>query len=197
MGTAGTATRQLILIRHGPTDRPGRLCGRTDVGLAADAVFPSAAALGSVDRLIVSPARRAVETAAGLWPGMARVEDARLWEQDFGAWEDMPYKELPDVGVLSRAELADLTGPGGESFRDVVARTRPAFEEAAQAAGTVAIVCHAGVIRAALASALEAEEAGMAFEIDHFSVTRLRCLDGGGYSIRSVNESLENGALAG
>lgn len=191
----GEAARELILIRHGPTDRPGRLCGRTDPGLEQGAAFPDASALGAVDTLWVSPAARAVQTAAGLWPGVPMHKDARLWEQDFGGWEDMPYTELPDVGVLSRAGLVDLTGPGGESFRDVVARTAPAFEEAAAQAGRIAIVAHAGVIRAALALALEAEEAPMAFEIDHFSATRLRCLEGGGFSILSVNETLGRAAL--
>lgn len=186
----GETTRQLILIRHGPTDRPGRLCGRTDVGLALDVSFPDASGLGAVDALWVSPAKRAVQTAAGLWPGVSMQQDARLWEQDFGGWEDMLYSDLPDVGVLSRGELADLTGPGGESFRDVVARTRPAFNEVAAHAGTVAIVAHAGVIRSALALALDAEEAALAFEIDHFSTTRLRCLADGGFSVMSVNETL-------
>ena len=184
------STGEIVLIRHGPTDRPGRLCGRTDVGLAADVVFPTAIGLGAMDRVLISPAKRARQTAAGLFPGVALQEDPRFWEQDFGAWENVPYGDLPDVGVLSRSDLADLAGPGGESFRDLVARVRPALRAAAPASGAIAIVAHAGVVRAGLAIALESDAHAMAFEIDHFSVTRLRCLVGGGFSVISVNETL-------
>ncbi len=181
---------ELILIRHGPTDRPGYLCGRTDVGLAEVSRMPTGAALRAVTRIWVSPAKRARATAEGLWPGLSLREDARLWEQDFGAWEGVAFSEVPDVGDLSGEALADMTPPEGESFRDVVTRVRPAFAEAAVVGGPLAIVAHAGVIRAALSIALNHVPTGLAFEIDHLSVTRLRCLPGGGFSIISVNGAL-------
>ncbi|MCV6593244.1 MAG: histidine phosphatase family protein [Silicimonas sp.] len=182
---------QLLLIRHGATASGGRLCGRTDVELS-EAGLDALAATGAqapVAQIFCSPAMRCRRTADGLWPGAERHEDARLWEQDFGAWENRLYTDLPDVGVLSRAELADLTGDGGESFRDLCTRVTPVLEEAAEAArqgGPVAIVAHAGVVRAGLALALGRLEEAMAFEIDNLSVTTLRCFEGG-LSIRAVN----------
>lgn len=185
---------ELFLIRHGPTDMPGHLCGRTDAGLAANVTFPQKFALGRVTSIWTSPAVRARDTAKGLWPGRNCRHDARLWEQDFGDWDGLAYADVPDMGELSGNALADLAAPGGESFRDVVTRVRPAIRAAADdalATGPVAIVAHAGVIRAALAVAMEDVAAALAFEVDHLSVTRLRCLPGGALTIISVNGALK------
>lgn len=123
---------------------------------------------------------------------MELIEDARFWEQDFGDWDGQPYDCLPDVGALSREELADLAGPDGESFRDLCARVEPALKALAELAGrkgSVAIVAHAGIVRAGLAMALGSVPDGLVFEVDPLSVTRLRCLTEG-FSIRSVNGHL-------
>ena len=56
-----SAATELILIRHAPALTGGRLCGRTDVdadlgdGTGARAL---ARALGAVERVVASPARR-------------------------------------------------------------------------------------------------------------------------------------------
>lgn len=183
------ARAELIVIRHGETDSPGTLNGRTDVGLAAR---PGPVAL-AVDVVWSSPARRARDTAAGLFPGMAVHADARLWEQDFGVWDGRAFADIPDLGALSQAELADLKGDGGESFREMVSRVRPAIEEAARLAqgedARIAIVAHAGTARAALAIAIGAEAAALAFQIAYLGATRLRCFPGG-FAVTSVNEVL-------
>lgn len=189
------ANTDLLLIRHAEADTEGRLCGRTDVGLSEAGERSLAELHGrgpEVETLIVSPARRCHMTAQALWPSLARAEDARLWEQDFGAWDGQFYAELPDVGTLSRDALADLAGPEGESFRDLCARAEPAIRSAAKMArqaGPVAVVAHAGIVRAGLSLALGGLSDGLAFEIDPLSVTRFRCLEDG-FSIRSVNEAL-------
>ncbi len=184
---------EVILIRHGATDRPGHLCGRTDVGMAEAPAMPEKSVMRDVGAVVASPARRAVETAVALWPGRSVQRDARLWEQDFGAWDGLAYADVPDVGALSRAELAAFAAPGGESFADVVARAEPALRDAGELAareGNVVVVAHAGVIRAALALAIGDIPGGLAFEIDHLSVTRLRWSAGHGFSVRSVNGTL-------
>lgn len=178
---------ELILIRHGPTDAPGRLHGRSDPGLAE---APARAAF-AVDAIRVSPARRARATAEALWPGTELREDARLWEQDFGDWDGLAYADLPDLGELGREALADHAPPGGESFAGMAARVATALREAgATAEGRVAVVAHAGTVRAGLALALGDTPAALAFEVDHLSATRLRCLPGGGFSVIAVNEAL-------
>lgn len=181
---------ELILIRHGATDAPGRLHGRSDPGLAS---VPDATGI-EVAAVWTSPARRARATAAGLWPGVDPREDARLREQDFGDWDGKPHADLPDLGPLSTSELADHAWEGGESFTAMAARVSPALSDAATAAreaqAAVAVVAHAGTVRAALALALGDVPAALAFEVDHLSATRLRCLGDGMFSIISVNGPL-------
>lgn len=180
---------ELILIRHGVTDSPGTLNGRTDVGLAET---PSQVSL-ELEALYVSPAKRAVATAKGLFPGVAQIEDPRLWEQNFGAWDGMPFADVPDVGPLSRDELAGLKAEGGESFAEMVARARSALVEIADVSlelgGLVGVVAHAGTVRAALAVAMGDVPGALAFEVAHLGATRLRVFEGG-LAVKTVNEVL-------
>ncbi|MBM3611355.1 MAG: histidine phosphatase family protein [Alphaproteobacteria bacterium] len=182
---------ELILIRHAPADTGGRLCGRRDVPLLdpdAPALLRLAERLSAVRRIVASPALRCRQTVAGLFPGRgAPPLDPRLWEQDFGAEDGRPHADVPDLGPLTTAELATRRPPGGESFANMVARVVPALEEvAAQGDGPVAIVAHAGTVRAGLARAMGAVPQALAFEIAPLSVTRLRCHPAG-WSVVSVN----------
>lgn len=178
---------ELILIRHGATEAPGRLHGRSDPGLA---VRPGPSSLG-VAAVWTSPALRARETAAALWPDVPACEDARLWEQDFGVWDGLPYSDLPDLGDLDRDALARHAPEAGESYLTMVARVLPALREAAEAAlsagGAVAVVGHAGTVRAGLALALADPSEALAFEVGYLAATRLRCLPGGRFAVISVN----------
>ena len=143
--------------------------------------------MGAVDHWRVSPALRCVQTAAALWPDQEPLQDARLWEQDFGAWEGVPFAALPDLGVLSGAALAAHRPPEGESFLDMSARVVPALLEVSALGGRVVIVAHAGVIRAALGLALGAAELGLAFQVAPLSLTTIIALPGGTFSIAGVN----------
>ncbi len=183
----------LLLIRHAPSRPPGRLYGRADARARTDGE-PGIAALRGllrrVERRVSSPARRCVETAAAIWPdGPPPGVDARLWEQDFGEWDGKPFTEIPDLGPLPPEQLAAHRPPGGESFDDLVRRAAPALREIAEAHrdAPIAIIAHAGTIRAALALALGANGPALAFEIAPLSVTRLRLLAGGGFSIGCTN----------
>lgn len=183
---AGPAT-ELILIRHAPARTEGRLCGRTDV--AADladvaALRALSAAVGPVGSLLSSPALRCRQTAGALWPGVPITVLAALWEQDFGAWEGVATRDLPDLGPLSREALAHHRPPRGESFGDVVARTGAAL--AAFGPGRSVAVAHAGTIRAALALALADPADALGFDIAPLSATRL-LRHGKDWSIGFVN----------
>ena len=190
-----TEATNLILIRHAPSDAGGRLAGQSDPA----ARFPEGEALARARasvaewvteaRLVASPARRCLETAAALFPGRPAAIDPRLWEQDFGDWEGLLPHELPDLGDLGRAELATHRPPGGESFLDMSARTTPALEELKKG-GTVVVVTHAGAIRAALGLALGDATAGLSFEIAPLSATMFLALTHGVWSIRFTNRAL-------
>lgn len=188
--TATDRQTEIMLIRHAPALTGGRMAGRRDVAADCSDALAFATlrgAVGVVDHWRISPARRCVQTAAALWPDLAPAQDARLWEQDFGAWEGIAFADLPDLGVLSGAELAAHRPPQGESFLDVYARVTPALQEACALGGRVVIVAHAGVIRAALGLALGAAELGLAFEIAPLSLTTLVALPGGAFSVAGVN----------
>lgn len=181
---------ELILIRHAPALTGGRLCGRTDVAADCGNGAPIAAlsaALGRPDRVVTSPALRCRQTAAALWPGAATTADAALWEQDFGDWEGRALADLPDLGALAASALADHRPPGGESFAELCARVQPALIGLAAGAGPVAVVAHAGTVRAGLALALGAPALALAFAVAPLSATRISAVPGGGWSIGAVN----------
>jgi alpha-ribazole phosphatase len=181
----------LLLIRHAPALNRGRLCGQTDVDAdCSDRARIAAlrAAIGDVDHVLTSPALRCRQTAGSLWPEISEpATDAALWEQDFGSWEGQAYADLPDLGFLGTAELAAHRPPGGESFSDLCARVTPPLIRAAGTGGRVAVVAHAGVIRGALALALGSVPVALVFEIAPLSLTRIRALPGGGWSVIAVN----------
>jgi alpha-ribazole phosphatase len=180
---------ELMLIRHAPAAAQGRLCGRTDVPLCR-APLPDLAALRrrtAPARRMSSPARRCRETAAALWPDADAEVDPRLAEQDFGDWDGLPLAEVPDLGPLSRDALAAHRPPGGESFRDLCDRVHPALAAMAGGPAPVAVVTHAGVVRAALALALGDPAAAIAFDVAPLSLTRLLAGAPGEMSVLCVN----------
>ncbi|MEM7518148.1 MAG: histidine phosphatase family protein, partial [Planctomycetota bacterium] len=68
------------------------------------------------------------------------------------------------------------------------ARATPALRAWAGAdTGPVVIVCHAGIVRAALAMALGVTATGLKFEVANLSMTRLTCLGEGRFAVKSVN----------
>ncbi|CUH80847.1 histidine phosphatase family protein [Tropicibacter naphthalenivorans] len=186
---------ELLLIRHAPVAEPGRLMGRTDVAARVDPLVADRvrAWVGGVSLRRCSPALRCRQTFAALWPDAAPKLDTRLWEQDFGDHDGLPFGDLPDLGVLSSAELSAYAAPNGESFDDLCARVWPALQDCASLAlqqnAPVAVVAHAGVVRAGLAMVLGAAPLGLAFEIAPLSVTRLRVGPDGPVSVIEVNRT--------
>ncbi|MGF6862486.1 alpha-ribazole phosphatase [Rhodobacteraceae bacterium MBR-64] len=188
--SAGT---ELILIRHAPAHDGGRLAGRRDVGARIpppEVLAALRAHIGPV-RLVASPARRCLQTAGALWPDQKVQQDARLWEQDFGAWEGVAYVDLPDLGPLSTPDLATHRPPGGESFDDLCTRVRPALAELGEQGGRIAVIAHAGVVRAGLAHALGSILAALAFQVAPLSITRLIATGGAGWSVACVNQDAQ------
>jgi probable phosphoglycerate mutase len=129
-------TLTLVLTRHGLTDRsdPEQHLGQgIDVGLSAAGRAQAAALAGRIaderfDRIVSSPLRRAMETAATVARSRPVERDPRLMEMDYGAWEGLTYDEIDAREAALRARwVADpeaLACPGGESGADVAARAR-------------------------------------------------------------------------
>lgn len=162
---------RLFLIRHAPGRDEGRLAGWRDI----DADCTDTAAFGWMRaRLpqdiaaIRSPARRCMQTAAGLGLDAAAPVEG-LWEQHYGEWENLPFAKLPDLGNLSSAVLAGHRPEGGENFFDMAARVIPVLRGLDQ---DTAIVAHAGTVRAGLS--LITGPAALAFEVAPLSLTVIR-----------------------
>jgi probable phosphoglycerate mutase len=156
---------RLLLIRHGATawNEAGRIQGRSDPGLSpagraavARWALPDGAAWAAGARWLCSPLRRARETATLLHDGTL-IEEPRLAEMDWGAWEGRTLADLRDefgAGMTANEGRGlDFRPPGGESPRDVQRRLRPLLAELAATGAATVAVTHKGVIRAAYALA--------------------------------------------
>jgi broad specificity phosphatase PhoE len=95
-----------------------------------------------IDAIYVSDLRRAVETVEIAFRGVAIpvVVDARLRECDYGTLNGAPVAALD----LERAAHIDVPWPGGESYVQVVERTRSLLADilAGHEGGRVLLVAH-------------------------------------------------------
>jgi probable phosphoglycerate mutase len=147
----------LALLRHGETawSAAGRIQGRADVPLLPGISISIPKSCGGM-RIVTSPLRRCVETAALLGAAGAALEP-RIIEMDWGEWQGESFTVLRErLGEEMRANEArglDFRPPGGESPRLVQARLKPWLKEVAQAGEPTLAVTHRGVIRALFAEA--------------------------------------------
>ncbi|MEO9518475.1 MAG: histidine phosphatase family protein [Paracoccaceae bacterium] len=152
---------RIALLRHGHTEwnRAGRIQGRTDIPLDADARAQLAEfklpAPWDTAKIVSSPLSRATETAFIVSGRSAQIEPD-LVEMDWGQWEGQhgaDLKKVPDSGYTD----IELWGwgfcpPGGETL--VALRDR-VLAWAATCQGDTVMVSHIGVMRVLLAVATE------------------------------------------
>lgn len=174
---------QLTILRHARPINAGRLAGRRDIDADCRDEAPFAwlrDRIGRGERVLCSPARRCLQTAAALGLPDPETREA-LWEQDYGVWEGMAHDTLPDLGDLPLVGLARHRPEGGESFDDMVARVQP---ELAALSGDTLLIAHAGTVRAALAMVVG--PAALAFSVAPLSLTVLRRA-AGSWAVEAVN----------
>ena len=154
----------LFLARHGETDYNAgrRFQGLLPVplnatGLAQAAELAELAAGYDFRKLWSSPLLRARQTAdiVAARIGLEPVEDARLVETDTGDWTDRSFAEMdaehPQAMAAFRAGDIHFAFPGGESYRHQTERTMAALRDIGADLLPALVVCHAMVIRLALA----------------------------------------------
>jgi glucosyl-3-phosphoglycerate phosphatase len=146
---------RLILVRHGQSthNAQARLQGQadpplSDAGRAEAELLKPALARFEDDRVVTSDLQRASETASLLGYPDAR-RDARFREIDVGSWAGRPLAEFP-AGPETAWRGGPLKAPDGESWADLQRRVGHAIDELVAAGGRWLIVCHGGVVRAAL-----------------------------------------------
>ena len=140
-----------VLLRHGETEwsRDGRHTGRTDLELTENGREQARRAAAAVAallpaRVLVSPLRRAVETAtlAGLEPFEVRDD---LMEWDYGAYEGLTSPQI-------RADrpawvLWDDGCPGGEDAAVVGRRADRVISEVLESEAVTILVAHGHLLR--------------------------------------------------
>ena len=142
-------------LRHGETDAPEALLGRTDAPLAPsgrDAVARQIQGRAWA-AIVASPLARARASAEIAADGRMIETDADWREIDFGDWDGRPRREIAG-DVRLGAFYADPDAnppPNGEAMRAVRRRVASALERlAARGDGPVLVVAHGGSIRMAL-----------------------------------------------
>jgi probable phosphoglycerate mutase len=154
----------LLLVRHGatPWTDPVRLYqGRVDVPLSelgrAQAEGLAAALRDEgLEAVWHSPLSRARETAEPIAAsaGAPCRPDPRLRELGFGTWEGRSHEDVrtgdPEGHARHYGDVLGGTPPGGEPVAELLERIGAFLDERwVDGSGTVAIVTHEGVIRAA------------------------------------------------
>lgn len=159
----------LYLLRHGEIEwpEPASFIGHSDAPLSARGRRQAQAwrhELRSVAfaGLWSSDLRRAAETAAIVFAD--RAESVRscsgLREIGLGEWDGLPRRRVrerhPGLWLARGQDLAGFRPPGGESFSDLQGRVLACVQSiAAEAAGPVCLVTHAGVIRVLICHGLQ------------------------------------------
>jgi probable phosphoglycerate mutase len=149
---------RLALLRHGRTEwnAAGRVQGHIDVPLSGDGYAEMAARRlpFCFPRVYASPLLRARQTAQAL--DLADpILDARLMEQNWGAWEGLTRAEIlirdgEDAFVKAGSNKGEAFRPGGgESTGELHARVAEFLKDAARQKADAVVVAHLGVLRAA------------------------------------------------
>lgn len=155
----------LYLIRHTrPQIEAGVCYGQLDVPLAAtcrEDCSAVAARLSTVDAVWTSPLARCrtLANVIAARSGLSPVTESRLRELRFGEWEGRNWEKIArEQSDPWAADYWNVAPPDGETYRELYERVALALEHIlACRTPRVALVTHAGPIRAALAHCLELE----------------------------------------
>jgi broad specificity phosphatase PhoE len=184
----------LILARHGRTaaNAQGLLQGRMDLPLdevGREQARKIAVALASVDIVISSPLRRAVETAEAL--GKPIEIDDRWIEMDFGDLDGQRRQDIDPAIWIRLQRDVHYQPEGGESLANMMLRVTPALDEllARSERENIAVFSHVMPIKAAFSHVLHiGMETAPRTYLDQASLTRMTMTPGGAV-LHSFNET--------
>ena len=188
---------ELLLIRHalplrvenadGPADPPLAEAGHRQARALAEWLAPE-----PLDRLYVSPLTRARETAVPLAEarGLEPIVEEGVAEFDKDADSYVPMEELKTSGDPRWHEIVGGGYFGDTSPDEFQSTVVHAIERivADNPGGTVAVVCHGGVINAYLAHVLDLDDL-LFFEPAYTSISRVVASRRGHRMLVSANET--------
>ena len=192
---------QLILVRHAEPVRvaPGEVSGPVDPPLTGRGRAQAERLAGwlaaeTVDHVVTSPMRRAVETAAPLAAalGLEPEVDDRISEYDRHADHYIPVEELRVTGddrwtAMIEGRWQEFGADDPEVFR---ARVVAALEDtvAAHPGERVVLVGHGGVINVYTAHVLGIDRL-LWVDVGYTSITRIAAARSGERSLLTLNET--------
>lgn len=189
---------QLFFVRHGPThaktmigwtDLPADLSDRDQLA-RLDAFLPRTA------HILSSDLTRTIQTADALQSRRTRLpHDPSLRELHFGDWENRTFDEVetedPDRISEFWRNPGAVRAPGGESWRDMRARTDKAVDALTRShnGAPLIVVAHFGVILGQVERALGLSTTdAFAQRIEPLSVTELH-IENGAWRVERVNHA--------
>jgi broad specificity phosphatase PhoE len=193
----------LVLVRHGQTEpnRAGQLLGRLDAPLTdlgrrqAEAAARFVLSTCKVARVVSSPLGRARESAELF--GLPVEVDERWIEVDYGEYDGLPFRDVPDELWQKWRADPEWAPPSGESLGSVGRRVRAACDELSAAASDadIVVVSHVSPIKAAVAWALEVgDEVSWRMHLDVAAICTIGC-GPRGPSLRGFNQTAHLAAL--
>jgi 2,3-bisphosphoglycerate-dependent phosphoglycerate mutase len=143
--------KELFLIRHSSAESQDAEVPLTDAGILDSAVLANRLVGTSIERVVSSPYRRAVQTGTPISTalGVPLVTDARLIEMSLSSGPLVDWKDH----LRKSFEQRDYSLPGGETADMAMNRSRAAVDDALQSvATTVAVVTHGRLLTLILKS---------------------------------------------
>jgi broad specificity phosphatase PhoE len=186
---------QLLLIRHALPLRSEPHEGAdphlSDDGFDQAKRLPQALERYPISRIVSSPQRRAIQTAAPVAEalGLTVEVDDRFAEYDRELAVYVPIEEIRAEYPQEWARLAEGHLPSGVDEDAFLNRVADAVDEVVAAAeheDTVAVFSHGGVINVTLHRILGTARL-LSFPIDYASITRLRYARTGAATVAEVN----------
>lgn len=176
---------KLFCVRHGETlhNFEGRIQGQTDSQLSPLGIRQCQATAGAladlkIDAIVASPLDRARASAQHLADrlGLSVALDDRLMEIHAGIFQGLAWNEIddrfPEESRRWRSQDPDYRIPGGESRRDLMARTGEAFCAIRERGYRQAIVvAHGGSLSAAFKSLLQIPAERNPFSLANCSIS--------------------------
>ena len=166
-------SNEIWILRHGRTEwnHEGKLQGQGNSALLPESI-PVIRRMAEIlkathfKNFYLSPLGRAVDTYKHLQPLScdAVTEVDALKEISFGEYEGKQWSDVPEELLKRRAaDKWDTPWPGGESYREVLARLGPFIKEIKGVRGVVAVLAHETVNKIIIGELAELPESTRIF----------------------------------